>query len=73
MKQDKGIGEVSHGTVGSQVVTWLGITQNEGGYEAAVAFYILSLIILLTRSRIGYLYYNGYSICKVSKKEKKGK
>ena len=34
---------------------------------------VFSLIILLTRSRAGYLYYNGYSMREVSKKENKTK
>jgi len=38
------------------------------GDEAAVAFYPFSYI---DKARPGYLYYNGYSMCEVSKKKEK--
>jgi len=42
MKRDERIGEDSCGAAGSRVITQSEITQKGGGYEAAVAFYILS-------------------------------
>jgi len=41
------------------------------GDKAMVAFYPDLLMILLTRSRARYLYYNSYSMLEVSKKKKK--
>jgi len=38
------------------------------GDEAVVAFYP---DLLIDRARLGYLYYNSYSMCEVSKKKNK--
>ena len=40
------------------------------GNEAMVAFYP-DLLIIFDKARLGYLYYNGYSMHKVSKKREK--
>jgi len=40
------------------------------GNEAAVAFYP-DLLIIFDKARLRYLYYNGYSMCEVSKKREK--